>query len=88
MTQNGLSTPLADAPLASVQADLRAASQRPFEEARPIPPVSNHSLQFAAHERERIFSREWICVGRVDEVTAAGDYLVQDIAGVPVLVVR
>ena len=39
-------------------------------------------------ECERIFSREWYCVGRADAVPAAGDYTVVVVAGESVLLVR
>jgi phenylpropionate dioxygenase-like ring-hydroxylating dioxygenase large terminal subunit len=41
-----------------------------------------------AEEKERIFCREWICVGRVEEIPNPGDYLVLDIVGESVLVLR
>ena len=41
-----------------------------------------------ALERERIFFREWFCVGREEELAEAGDYLVRDIAGESILLVR
>jgi Rieske 2Fe-2S family protein len=39
-------------------------------------------------EKERIFGREWVCAGRAEEVPDAGDYLVLDVTGESVLVVR
>jgi Rieske 2Fe-2S family protein len=39
-------------------------------------------------ERERIFWRDWFCVGRTEQVRAAGDYLHVDVAGERILVVR
>ena len=39
-------------------------------------------------EKERIFAHEWMCGGREEQLPAAGDYLVLDIAGESVLVVR
>ena len=39
-------------------------------------------------EKERIFCREWFCAGREEEVPNPGDYLVRDVAGESVLVVR
>jgi Rieske 2Fe-2S family protein len=39
-------------------------------------------------EKERIFAREWVCGGRAEELPAAGDYLVLDLAGESILVVR
>jgi glycine betaine catabolism A len=41
-----------------------------------------------ARERERIFHREWFCAGREEELPAAGDYVVREVAGESVLVVR
>jgi len=39
-------------------------------------------------EKERIFAQEWVCAGREEQLPAAGDYLVLDVAGESVLVVR
>jgi glycine betaine catabolism A len=41
-----------------------------------------------AHERERIFFREWFCVGRAEALPNSGDYLLCDVAGESVIVVR
>ncbi|MGH7580568.1 MAG: aromatic ring-hydroxylating oxygenase subunit alpha [Gemmatimonadales bacterium] len=41
-----------------------------------------------ALERERIFFREWFCAAREEEIPDPGDYLVRDVAGESVLVVR
>ncbi|MFN8646478.1 MAG: aromatic ring-hydroxylating dioxygenase subunit alpha [Gemmatimonadales bacterium] len=39
-------------------------------------------------ERERIFAREWMCVGREEEAPQPGDYLLLDLAGERLLLVR
>jgi glycine betaine catabolism A len=39
-------------------------------------------------EQERIFWREWVCVGREEELPAPGDYRVVDVAGQSILLVR
>jgi Rieske 2Fe-2S family protein len=39
-------------------------------------------------ERERIWFGGWVCVGRSEEVPVTGDYLVRDIVGESVVVVR
>jgi glycine betaine catabolism A len=39
-------------------------------------------------EKERIFFREWICAGREEQLAEPGDYLVLDVLGESVLVVR
>ncbi len=41
-----------------------------------------------AREKERIFCREWVCVGREAELAAPGDYVVKNVAGESILVVR
>jgi Rieske 2Fe-2S family protein len=39
-------------------------------------------------EKERIFGAEWFCAGREEEIPATGDYLLAEVAGESVLVVR
>ena len=46
------------------------------------------SEEIFAREKERIFCREWIAAGREEELPAAGDYLIVEVAGESVLVVR
>jgi phenylpropionate dioxygenase-like ring-hydroxylating dioxygenase large terminal subunit len=88
LARNMPSNPHTNASLDSVLAELKAAAAVPFAEARPLPAALNHSTAFLEHERQAVFEREWICVGREDEIPAHGDYLTHEIAGVPVLVVR
>jgi glycine betaine catabolism A len=46
------------------------------------------SDEIFAREKDRIFCREWICAGREEELHRPGDYVVLDIAGESVLVLR
>jgi Rieske 2Fe-2S family protein len=46
------------------------------------------SEEIFRRERERIFAREWYCVGREAEVSSPGDYVTVDVVGESVLVVR
>jgi phenylpropionate dioxygenase-like ring-hydroxylating dioxygenase large terminal subunit len=39
-------------------------------------------------EYERIFKRQWACVGRIDELPNPGDYLTADVGVVPIVVTR
>jgi len=78
----------ANLPLKDILEQLRNVSSMPFEQANPIPAASNHSDAFLALEQEKIFSKEWICVGREDEIPEHGDYLTDEIAGVSILIVR
>ncbi|MCP5081830.1 MAG: Rieske 2Fe-2S domain-containing protein [Alphaproteobacteria bacterium] len=88
MSNNALSTPLSNVSLDAVLRDLSSVAAQPFESANPIPGAANHSLAFLQHERQAVFANEWVCVGRGDELAETGDYLVHDIADVPVLIVR
>lgn len=40
------------------------------------------------HETEHLLRREWLCLGRVEEVANPGDYLALEVLGEPLLVVR
>jgi Rieske 2Fe-2S family protein len=41
-----------------------------------------------AEEREKIFGRHWTCVGHQSQFARPGDYMVREIAGESVIVVR
>ncbi len=69
-------------------AELADAAARPFEEARAMPPGVYTSPAFLEAELERIFAREWLCLGRAGALAEPGDYLTWEIAGRPVAVVR
>jgi phenylpropionate dioxygenase-like ring-hydroxylating dioxygenase large terminal subunit len=77
-----------DLKLSEVLDKLRLVAETPFEKAIPIPAAVNHSKEFFNHELKSIFMKEWICIGRSDEILEAGDFLTQEIAGISVLVVR
>src|SRR5690349_17865890 len=55
---------------------------------RTLPRAAYVSDEFFHRERERLFFGEWFCVGRADEAPNAGDYVVFDIAGESMLLVR
>ena len=46
------------------------------------------SREIFARERERVFAREWVLVARDEDVSSPGDYLVVDVAGESILLVR
>jgi Rieske 2Fe-2S family protein len=41
-----------------------------------------------ARERERIFARDWICAGRLEQLERSGDFLTAEIAGESLILVR
>jgi Rieske 2Fe-2S family protein len=46
------------------------------------------SAAVLAEERERIFARSWNCVGRATQIERPGDYVVCEVAGESIIVVR
>src|SRR5438034_5948892 len=55
---------------------------------RTLPGRYYNAPEIWAEERERIFARRWICVGRAAELTQHGDYAVRTVGGESVIVVR
>jgi phenylpropionate dioxygenase-like ring-hydroxylating dioxygenase large terminal subunit len=53
-----------------------------------LPPAAYFSPELQTLEVERIFRREWLCVGRAEQVSKPGDYYTIDVLGEPVVVVR
>lgn len=58
----------------------RWADRYPELGTGPIPVEPNISAEYFERERERIFKRAWLNVGRVEELPEAGDYFVKDLA--------
>jgi glycine betaine catabolism A len=56
--------------------------------ARTMPGRYYTSQEVLEEERERLFANEWLCVGRMDEIAKPGDYIVREIAGESIIVVR
>lgn len=65
-----------------------AAAVGPVETAQILPPEAYVSERFWAFEKATIFSREWLCVGHVNEVPKAGDHLPLTMLDEPILLVR
>jgi phenylpropionate dioxygenase-like ring-hydroxylating dioxygenase large terminal subunit len=68
--------------------ELKQMAARSFEDAVAMPPSVYTSEEFLAREHDRVFRKDWICVGRASSLPKPGDYLTCDIAGQPVLVLR
>lgn len=60
----------------------------PLEDAYTIPAAWYLDAQMEQAEREHVFGRNWIAVGRADQVAAGGQYFTVEIAGEPLVVVR
>ncbi len=73
-----------------LQALLKRLAAIPFEpgSAPMLPRACFTSQEFFEYERDTLFATSWICVGRVEQIPAAGDYLAVTVAGEPLLIVR
>src|SRR5437762_3062061 len=56
--------------------------------ARALPQRYFVSPEIFAQEEERIFSRQWLCIGHQSQIPNAGDYFVQDVIGESLIVLR
>jgi phenylpropionate dioxygenase-like ring-hydroxylating dioxygenase large terminal subunit len=68
-------------------AEVAALDERTVQE-RMLPAGCYTAPEFFAFEQAEVFSRSWICVGRIEQVAEPGDCLATDVAGEPVLIVR
>jgi phenylpropionate dioxygenase-like ring-hydroxylating dioxygenase large terminal subunit len=55
---------------------------------RTLEPGHYTSQSYFALEIERIWKKEWICIGHVLEVRNPGDYFTVDLVGEPIMIVR
>jgi len=60
----------------------------PLENASTIPAAWYLDERMAKLEHEQVFGRNWIAMGRVDQVEAAGQFFTLELAGEPLVVVR
>jgi phenylpropionate dioxygenase-like ring-hydroxylating dioxygenase large terminal subunit len=67
---------------------LRGTSQTPYERAWSMPSAFYTDPAILAAERERLFMREWICVGREEEVARPGDFMAMRICDEPIVITR
>lgn len=74
--------------LAELQQEFARLAKLPDSAAISLPPAGYSSHEVLALEIERMFEREWVCLGRVEEVAEPGDYFTTELAGDPLLVVR
>jgi choline monooxygenase len=67
---------------------LHETAARPFADARAMPPEVYTSADVLAVEQQRLFGKEWICVGRASAIAEPGAYLTYQISGQPIIVLR
>lgn len=78
---------MTDLPTTIIDALVRAAGAR-HNAAHAMPGEFYTSERLLEIERAELFGREWICVGRADEIPEPGDYLTYDLLNEPIAVIR
>ena len=71
-----------------IAAALERASETPYDRAWSMPSDLYRDPAVLALEREHLFRREWICIGRVEEIQEPGDYLALEILDEPIVAVH
>ncbi|MGD0432225.1 MAG: aromatic ring-hydroxylating dioxygenase subunit alpha [Acetobacteraceae bacterium] len=64
------------------------ASIRDINNAEMLPPVCYTNAEFHEFEKDAIFNREWLCVGRESWAREPGEFFTTTHAGEPIVVVR
>jgi Rieske 2Fe-2S family protein len=72
---------------AAIGAGLERTLQ-PFAEARTLPGEVYTSSDVFKLEQRGLFARQWVCAGRENDIRAAGDYFLREIAGNSVIFMR
>jgi phenylpropionate dioxygenase-like ring-hydroxylating dioxygenase large terminal subunit len=65
-----------------------ARTREPLAKARQLPGTLYTSKEVESLEKERIFLRTWLCVGREEEVANPGDYMAGEVMDEPFVVAR
>lgn len=72
----------------SLLQQLKQFGSQEFTSALTAPPSIYSSRELHALEREKIFAREWLCVGRTQEIPDSGDYLTCSLEEQKIIIVR
>jgi choline monooxygenase len=72
----------------AIRSEYARLAKLPDSAAVGLPPAAYGSDEVFDLEVARIFEREWVPLGRVEEVAEPGDYFTTEVAGDPLLVVR
>ncbi len=65
-----------------------ASSVRDVNESEMLPPGCYSDATFYEFEKDALFSREWLCVGRESDLPNPGDYLTTTFVEEPLIIVR
>jgi choline monooxygenase len=64
------------------------ASLAPLREAQHMPGYIYDSDAVFALEKEKVFMKDWLCMGRVEEIENPGDYMTARVLDEPIVLAR
>ncbi len=67
---------------------LRNVASLTHDDATVMPAAYYTSDDFAALEAEHLFRRDWVCLGRADEINEPGEFFTTEVVGEPLLITR
>lgn len=65
-----------------------AATRRPLHQASTLPGWCYVSPEWYQREIDTLFRRDWLCIGRAEQIAKAGEFFTIELAGQPLIVVR
>lgn len=74
--------------LVSVLTALSRLAALPLEQATAMPGEMYTSEAVSEHERSHLFSRQWLCAGRTEDIPSPGDYLCFQLGEQPAVIIR
>jgi len=77
-----------DTILDSLLSQLEAVLDTAAADAFTMPGAFYTSAELLELEREQLFRRKWVCLGREEEIPGIGDYFATDLVGEPIAIVR
>jgi len=79
---------MTDGRLADLSEALKRSERLGYDEAWSMPNSYYTDPTVLKLEREHLFGREWICIGRVEEIANPGDYMTFQLCNEPLIAVR
>ena len=69
-------------------AETYARTRLPLHQATPLPGWCYVAPEWYEREVAGLFRKDWLCVGRAEQIPNAGDFFYIELVGQPLLVVR
>jgi len=67
---------------------LKSIKGKPYGAAFSLPGAFYTDAEWMQTECDQLFAKEWVCLGRVEEVSQPGDYMAFDHVGEPIMIVH